>query len=240
MKYIIKWHIGNCSDAGLNCLKKSISSFRKFYPEAEFHILYNQIKKKELFNLNKFDVQYHDQINYLSSFPIKPLAGYQVHWKLYPPRINKDVHEISVDNDIVIFKRIKEIDLFLDSTKHTLLYQGLNGAHGYFSEYIPRGIRINSGIFGMPPHFDFIDKMKDIKMLDNWENKFDEQGLIAYVLLKDKKYFIIPLTSIPILESNFDIVAMTNDLCCGYHFVGVNYIDNHICWKNYCKRLKFI
>lgn len=227
MKYIIKWHVGNVSKSGFDCLNESVYSFRKFYPDAEFHICYNQIEPNKLSHFN--DIQLHNQLDFLSSFPIKPLDGYQVHWKLYPPRISKDVHEITIDNDIVIFDKVREIDLFLQSKDHTLLYQGLHGLHGSFSKYIPNGIRINSGIFGMPPYFDFINEMNNLLTVSDWKNKFDEQGLIALVLLKNKKYFIIPLTTIPILESDFDIDAITSDLCCGYHFVGVNYLKKHMC-----------
>ena len=232
----IRWNVGPINKEGLKCLEMSIRSFQDLYPNHQYNICYNQIEKS---NFKLKNVILHDQKIYLNHFPICPSNGYQVHWKLYPPKLESNTHEIVIDNDIIIFKKIKEIDLFLENNNYTLLYQGLNKLHGTFDSSIPKGIRINSGIYGTPPNFNFIENINKLN-IKKWKNKYDEQGLISSILLKNNRYYIIPLTCVPILESDFKIENLTHPLCCGYHFVGLNSNKNHKSWKDYNKLKHFI
>jgi len=226
---IFRWTIGPTNENGLDCLMESIKSFQRFYPNNEYYLFFNQIDRKMLYKFEKLDLIIKDQNDYLNNYKITPREGYQVHWKLYPSRVDISKHEISVDNDLIIFKKINEIDLFIKNNDYNLIYQGLNGAYGKFDKLIPKGLRINTGIFGFKPNFDIEQEINNIKY---WRDYFDEQGFISYVLSKSK-YYIIPLTSIPILESDFNFESMQHPLCCGYHFVGLNRLKEHFCWNEY-------
>lgn len=231
MKYLFRWTVGNINSAGLQCLRQCINNIKKLYPEADRVVCYNQINTELIKDL---DAELVDQNNYLDSFPIKPALGVNVHWKLYPVRLNLDIHEICLDNDIIIFDRIPEIDLFLKD-EVVLLYQGLNGFHGRYKDLIPKGIRFNSGIFGLPPKFDFVSIAKSI-VLPDWLDYFDEQGLVGSVLLSVGSYYMIPLTTLPIIQSEFDLnKIMGNKLCKGLHFCGLNRKEFHLAWNNYLK-----
>src|SRR5690606_18078303 len=126
----------------------SIESFLRLY-DADVVICHNcHIEKISHICFDDFSLI--DQTDIAKASKIPP-AG--VAWKLYPPRIDKTRHEISIDNDIIFTERIPEIDLFLNSDC-TLLLEGDSRTYGRFERYVPAGYEINSGIFGMPPGFD--------------------------------------------------------------------------------------
>lgn len=235
MRPIIRWSIGPVKPNGFKVLSLSVKATKKLFPECDLVICYNQISSEEIAQLEKLEVRLVNSELH-KSFLLKPSKGYNVYWKLYPPRIEINSSEIFLDNDIILTKRPPEINKFLENNS-TLLYQGLNAnKHGQFAKASPCGIRINSGIFGIPPHFDLNKRaLKIIKKLNitSWENRFDEQGLIAATLLEYCPYHIIPLTTVPILEPNFSLDKLTTESCCGYHFVKVNYEQSHEAWREF-------
>ena len=241
-KALIRWIIGPTKINGFKCLKQSVEKIKQLYPEFDLLICHNQLNEDQINFVKNLNVELFDQSQSINYLCISPESGYQVHWKLYPARMALNKHEIILDNDIVLFKRLREIDEFLESDS-TLMCQGINLLHGKFGKYVPTGIRVNSGLFGMPPNFDFYKIMKEnIKDYDllSWENRFDEQGLVASVLNKHKNKIFISLINLPIIESNFDLQSITTNACCGYHFVGLNYQDVHNGWENYIMKIKKI
>lgn len=218
MKPLVRWTIGPSTPAGYQCLKLSIESFLKFY-DADVVICHNcPAETMPLLCFGGF--QLIDQTKYAATSKIKPVG---VAWKLYPPRVDKIRHEISIDNDIVFTERIPEIDKFLE-TDCTLLLEGDSRTYGRFEKYVPSGYQINSGIFGMPPNFD-LHKYIDFYCQKDWElnalgqhkesKTFDEQGLVSLSLLDYHKHIIIPATSVTNCEREFVFAK-------GMHFIGLN------------------
>ena len=239
MKPLMRWSIGPVKPIGFRVLSLSVKLAKKIFPEFDFVICYNQISSEEIFKLEKLEIELINSELYVDEFFFKPSNGYHVHWKLFPPRIRMNSFEIFLDNDVVLTKRPPEIDKFLKEDS-TLLSQGLNAnLHGQFGSASPNGVRINSGIFGLPPHFDLNERALKIAKNHNitkWKNKFDEQGLIAATLLEYPFYHIIPITTVPILEPNFSLSGFTTSTCCGYHFVQVNYKTHPTC-KEFLRNL---
>lgn len=230
---LARWTIGPTLNDGFACLAKSVRQFANIYPEFDLLIAHNQLTNDKIKVIESLGVETCDQMHFVSSLDPMPVNGYNVHWKLYPPRFRTNAHEIVIDNDIIIRKRIREIDLFLESDS-VLLYQGLNGQHGIYEDLVPTGMRVNSGIYGMPAGYDFLKEIhRVVGTVRNWNGKFDEQGLVAATLSAYHTHYIIPLTTLPIVESHFDLKALTNPLCCGHHFVGINYNENHMAWNAY-------
>ena len=115
----------------------------------------------------------------------KPLG---VAWKLYPPRMRLSSHEIFIDHDLVLVSRVAGIDLFLrsdDAFLHTQSPLGLRN-YGRFDSLIPAGFRLNSGLFGLPPDFQF-----DMGSVGQWSEYFDEQGFVASLICRQSN--VIPL-----------------------------------------------
>lgn len=219
MKPLVRWTIGPATDAGYQCLKLSIESFLRLY-DADVVICHNCQRETISHICFQDKIQLVDQTEIAKASKIPP-AG--VAWKLYPPRIDKSRHEISIDNDVVFAERIPEIDRFLDGDC-TLLLEGDSRTYGRFERYVPAGYEINSGIFGMPPGFD-LHKYVDFYCHSDWElnalgehkeNKtFDEQGLVAIALLNYSNYVIIPSTSVTNCERELALAK-------GMHFIGLN------------------
>jgi hypothetical protein len=216
MKPIARWTIGESTKDGYECLEMSINSLLNFY-DFDIIICHNiNIKKLPTF-VKKFNLL--DQSRYVNLKP-KPKG---VAWKLYPPRIDLNNHELSIDNDIVFNEKINEINEFLKCNK-TLMLEDTCRAYGRFDKHINSKMQINSGIYGMPPKFDFESYVKFYSG-NEWQKNafyqhdksetFDEQGLVALALSNNSNYIIIPNTTVTNCENNL-IKGKGN------HFIGLN------------------
>lgn len=220
---------------GLKCLKLSVKLAKKIFPECDFAICYNQINSETLQQLKTLNVELFDSEKFTESFFIKPEYGQNVHWKLYPPRLKLNAHELFLDNDVILFKRPKEINDFFNSNIAVMLEGIVYENHGQFNEITPRGLKINSGIFGLPPNFDINKKASQLcreNGINKWEHRMDEQGMVATTIASSKQYEIISNVVVPIIEPDFEIDYLTTSQCCGYHFVQLNY-KKHNAWKNF-------
>lgn len=225
---LARWTIGNVKPRGYDCLIRSIESFLKLY-SAEVVICHNC----DVDRLPSEVLSYRliDQRKLIGTSNPQGVA-----WKLYPSRLAPDQHEIVIDNDIIFEQSISEIDLFLKDDA-TLLLGETSRTYGRFEKHVPPGHMINSGIYGMPPHFNlqkFIDFYGDEwqanALGEHKENfTFDEQGLVAMALLSHPRHFIIPATSVTNCELHLKDGF-------GYHFVGLNRRDFHIPYNLYRSR----
>jgi len=234
MKPLVRWTIGKVSKIGHEILKESIESFKKIYPEFDYIVCYNEIDSSDLEKLE--NVSYFLQTHDCCNIQIKPFSINA--WKLFPPRLRINSHEIFLDNDLVIHKRIPQIDNFLQNNKplcYGCIDENRRPPYGKFSNFFPKNnFILNSGIFGLPPNYDFENEITiNIKKvnLKKWEN-FDEQGLVAKCLLNKN----------PIFVNEYDISNCWLDYKYGkygYHFCGHN-TKKHIPWKKYKKQKIFL
>lgn len=112
-------------------------------------------------------------------------------WKICPPRIDKRVHEIVCDNDLIFLKKPKLILDFLSQTKVNFLIQDTNPYMSVFQRFFHEEDCFNSGLYGLHPDYDFQEDLvinwKECLDLDKEKKFFDysyEQGLICYTLYK--------------------------------------------------------
>lgn len=98
-KPIIRWTIGgNVSQHGIDCLGNSINCWKDLYGDSfDYFLCYNNIDVNKL----NFGVNLINQHEHLNSLSIQPNS---TAWKLYPPRISLQSHEIFIDNDLIIYK----------------------------------------------------------------------------------------------------------------------------------------
>lgn len=132
-------------------------------------------------------------------------------WKLYPPRIRIESHEIFMDHDIVLVDRIEKIDRFLESSDAFIYTQAASdlGNYGRFSDRVREGFRLNSGLFGLPP-----GRSLDLVGVGDWKEYFDDQGFVASIFCREKNLIKVDLEEIWICDS--DLLPKTAK---GYHFV---------------------
>lgn len=213
-------------------LEESIRLFKKLYPEFDLIVCYNEISKERLPKDIEFFFQTHD----CCSIPVKPKSINA--WKLFPPRLRIDSHEIFIDNDMIICGRIPQITEFL-SAKRPFCYGNYDERpfpYGSFAKLFTKTsgpqFKLNSGIFGLPPGYDFEkDLVYNIErsQLSEW-GYFDEQGLVATCLL-DKDPIFIGLEDVSNCWLKFEIGRH------GFHFCGHNAEELGL-WRRY--RRKFI
>ncbi len=236
MKPLIRWIIGPCHSRGLEILQHSVVSFHKLYKNRfDLMICYNQIDKPE-FRFD-FDVKYYDQVKAAKYDGIDfnvvngdTWAG--TGWKLCPPRIRLKSHEIILDNDEVFIDKPDLIEQFLDSD--TLLgFAAHHRAYGGLDRYQPTrfpvdpDLKLNSGLIGLPPCFDFAEQLKSI-----YDGKpvirHDEQGLVAAIFSKFKHQLIGFEDMLPLDETAYF------KQCKVAHFIHANSAQgHHKAWATY-------
>jgi hypothetical protein len=236
MKPLVRWTIGNVNKTGHEILKKSIRSFKKLYPNFDYIVCYNEIKYNDSDKIE--GIEYFSQSHECCDIPVKPFSINA--WKLFPPRLRINSYELFLDNDLVIHKKIPQIDEFLNNDRP--LCYGTHDKHrdfpyGRFSNFFSKNENnfiLNSGIFGLPPGYDFekeiiyfINKIS----LKKWEY-FDEQGLVAKCLLNKKPIFINANEI-----SNCWMDYKHGEYGC--HFCEHN-TKNLTAWKKYKKQKKFL
>lgn len=224
-KPIIRWTIGPVRPDGFKCLSLSVNSIRQLY-DADLVVYHNGLNLDQLELLKTLDVKLIDQANCLQESD-KPIG---VAWKLYPAT-TENVHQLFIDNDLIITKKIEGIDQFLKSDT-TLMIRGNSRNYGRFERHVPNGLEINSGLFGIPPNFDFKNLMEFYG--SNWTENclnnsrtWDEQGLVATVLSGYKKFQIIN----DISNCEYELIRSA-----GMHFIGLNRVFHHRPFKMYCCR----
>ena len=208
MKPIARWTIGAVSNTGFDVLRHSIVLFSKIYPEFERIVCFNSIEKSKIkFLEGKAQLfEQKEEYNVCDILPTNPNDEQQASgcgWKLCPPRLSLKTHELFIDNDLIIRKRIKEIDDWLKVQDEAIMSEGhpRSRMFGVFDEFIPKEINVCAGLFGLPPNFDFADRIKFFVSqkkvtIGGWE----EQGLTASIVTNSQKYRLIPLSKVHISE----------------------------------------
>jgi hypothetical protein len=205
MRKIVRWTIGQTNSHAVACLCKSIQLWRKLFDnQFEMVVCYNAampVVNCRLVNQNEFK----------DSLPFSPFT---TAWKLYPPRLDIESHEIFIDNDLVLYNKPDCIEEFL-RTNSCFITQAWKRSYGKNDSLVPENFTANSGLFGLPPGFDFQKAI--IRIGSRWETHFDEQGVVAAIMSKTKAN-IIPLRDIKVCvpEEEFGLARV------GMHFVGLN------------------
>jgi hypothetical protein len=222
VKPLVRWTIGPVSNEGFHCLHLSIQSFLSCY-DVEPVICHNQLTPLQREQIHSWGYHTCDQQSRISSSVIAPMG---VAWKLYPPRLDPSRHELFIDNDLIITKPIEEITKFF-SADTPLVMEGDNRLYGQYDKFIPPNFIINSGLFGLPPHFDFqLNKSWEINCPERpLSLTWDEQGFVAAILCEHKPLLISNETI-----TNCETTLIKSD---GMHFVGVNRTEYHSPFRLY-------
>jgi hypothetical protein len=193
-------------------------NFRKIYGKIFDYVIC--INGRDSSSLNNLDVEILIQSS-IEGCP-KPKG---VAWKLYPPRLNSEVHEIFIDHDVVLVDRIPKVDLFLSMQDAFMYSQSFSkdGEYGRFRNSVTQGFRLNSGFFGLPPGFSFL-----LEGLPEWEGYFDEQGFVASTFCRQKNLIRVELNDLWIcMDDNLPMGVK------GYHFCKTN---RNVSWSNFVEK----
>ena len=207
-KPLVRWTIGPCLPEGTHCLQLSIKLWKSHYGDTcDYVVCANGFNPDVEIPVVRAE-------NYRDTLPLLPQGP---AWKLYPPRMRMNSHEIIIDNDLLLFEPHPMIEEFLNSNR-TLTTEIYRRDYGSFDHLVPSDKLINSGIIGLPPGFDFEEKLRCVIRkvnLQEWQTHFCEQGAVAAVLEN------------PLIISNQDILIGINPEAFridsyGVHFVGMN------------------
>lgn len=233
-KPLLRYTIGRVSKSGHEILSESIRLAKKVYPEFDIAICYNNLTEDEIKLLPK-DGQKFSQEGITPDFNFEDEGSGRVRnffWKLIPSRLRMQSHELWIDNDIVINRRIPGVDRWLASSTG-LISRGFNRDYGIFSND-PELLKQDpycAGFFGLPPGFDLtkeISNLCDGKILCG----FDEQGLVAKIISNFNDRIVLDHNEMVLLSErwkpNYSFWFPP-----GMHFARSNRFDDHISWNMY-------
>jgi hypothetical protein len=228
LKPVVKWVIGPCDKVGFDVLNFSIKKFYNLYKDRfKYVICHNQITEKQIrfLPLNLID-EVVDQSLYEKSivFPFPKNRLFGPAWKLYPPRLYHQCHELLIDNDLVIYRKLPEIEEFLNSKDLFIITEAYERNYkGKFENKVRENFIINSGFVGIPPNFDYASHINEVllSVTDEsgfeWSSHFEEQSVVASIF-QNQNTKIIPLEKIQV-NSKF----IGNKIgFYGTHFTGTN------------------
>ena len=208
MKPLWRWVVGDVHKDGLSILRQSIKNVKSLYGSLfDYLVCFNGIEPSRL----PKGIEIYTQSTDLSLGNINGPT-----WKLCPPRIRENSHEIIVDNDILFYSRIPEIDIFLEG-ELGLMGEGMIRQFGIFDNNVKKGIKLNSGIVGYPPGFVF-----DTPNIE-WQTHFDEQGFVASIL--QNRCIVISIQCLSICLNGQETYGSH-----ATHFCGANY-GKHISYR---------
>lgn len=231
MKPLLRWTIGgNPHIIGFYLLKASVLGVKKLFGNRfDYVICYNNLTKDNFRRIKKLGIDLYEQ-SFCCEMEYEPKG---VAWKLYPPRLRPNSHEIFLDNDVVLHGKPSILEEFLSKKDLCFITEGY-GNYGRYKEKFQTTKHVNSGFFGIPPLFPFLDLIKYYQKDDEmreWQDYFDEQGLVASCLLNHKTV-IVPFEEINICDEFFE------NAWCGTHFVRVNVGHNKYLASKYTDALR--
>jgi hypothetical protein len=197
MKPIIRWTIGNAlTNASYEILRESVVAIKKLYHNNfEYFICYNEgvdVKKIKVKNVNLIRQNWEDcPIKLKKPIKINAKTNQKLNgsfWKICPPRLSIDTHEIILDNDLIFLKKPKIIESFLSTNNKNLIIEDSKVYLGEYEKLFENKKQgYNSGVIGLCPGYDFEkDIFNNFNLIDNKEDLDygQEQGLLMYSLYK--------------------------------------------------------
>lgn len=258
-KPIFRWTIGDCLQQGLDILVESIHRTTKALGIDNFDwvVCYNGLNKTTLQsiqnNIGNKPVQFIAQswatcpIDDNCQTPRRQDGSFEWNgtrcggtlWKVCPPRLRMETHEIVMDNDIVLLKKFPQIDEFLKSNKVLILEEPIRFYGRYDCLFPKDDICLNSGLMGFPPGYDY-----GKAILETWQrygsynnlSQADEQGLLTYTLNQQESIRISKDQMVEVLHRDFKTQITGREE--GIHFTQSNRIPNHCCWQKYKEVMK--
>jgi len=257
MKPLFRWTVGPCIQQGLDILAESVKKTTKTIGLDRFDwmICHNGLKESALSFLQNIvantpirlyeqkwiDVPIDEEMRYVQNedgtFNWNGNVCGGSFWKVVPPRMRMEAHEIVMDNDVILLNPIEEIEQFLKLDKVLVLHEPIR-FYGRYDYLFPTDHNcLNSGLMGFPPHYDF---GADIKK--NWEetgklkklSQADEQGLLMYTLNQKDHIGIGKHRVVEVLARDYTSSITGNEG--GIHFTQSNKIPNRS-WVQYNKLL---
>ncbi len=230
----IRWTIGDVSLEGFEALRLSIwGAHGAFGADAAYAVCVNNVPldvAKERVGELPVECAWHEVTREVPAFMRPHLDGGMAQgagWKLAPLRLFHDRHELSLDNDCILWAMPEPIRRWLESRDGAcLLAEDVRACFGRFANECGPAPR-NAGIRGLPPGLDLERAMTDVLRAHGdgrpLVSELDEQGLQVAALTRSRRTEVVPLADVTIC-SPFP-PHHTELGRCGAHFCGLNAHD---------------
>lgn len=219
-KPILRWTVGNVSDQGLLCFRMAVKKLFRLYEDTfDYYCLHNSIDVNRLQFLKDYPITFIDQTSHKNDLDL-PAVEKNPCWKLYPSRLDINRQEIFLDNDLILYRRLPAIDRFLSGESSFFITEAVARSYGAFNRINKRHHKINTGLFGIPPEFDFAAELNaTVKKvnLPNWYTHLDEQGCVANIF-EQRKFEFVTLDQVYVCHPDFPYKVGQY----GQHFVTLN------------------
>lgn len=244
MSLAIRWTIGDVRMRGFEMLRLSIASaVRLFGPSAQYLVCVNSVpldearlrtgpvpKCVEWRQVTTGDLP-NSLLQFFDSSVIEGMG-----WKLAPVRAFPDHHELTIDNDCILWNVPSGITQWLNSGRAGLLAEDADRCLGSFDWLVGPGA-FNAGIRGLPPGCDFEAELRSVlEAVASREcgplkvvAEIEEQGLQVAAMFRLKPLYLVTRTEVSICSPFWPRSPELGT--CGAHFVGMN--ARHIPWNYY-------
>jgi len=238
----IRWTMGDVGERGFEALRLSIwGAWNIFGSDAAYTVCVNTVsldQARARTGRVPDAVAWHDATRALPGF-LRGLFGpgmaEGVGWKLAPLRCFPHAHEISLDNDCILWRLPPSIEAWIQERHPNacLMAEDVTACYGQFASQCPREPR-NAGIRGLPPGFDLDAALREAIALRereagaplHLESELDEQGLQAAALSLRAPLRAVALREVAVCSPFHPHLPEPGE--CGAHFVGLN--TRHIAW----------
>lgn len=227
----IRWTIGDVSEPGFQALRLSIwGAWRLFGSAALYCVCVNTVA---LARARALTGAVPDAVRWRRSQPgdlpawlrrefLEREMAEGTAWKFAPPRIFPEFHELSLDNDVVLWREPAAVRAWLeDAPAACLIAEDVRACFGQFAVLCGPEPR-NSGIRGLPPRFDMAAALRAVlrERPARLVSETDEQGLQVAALSCAPRLHVVRVEDVSIC-SPFPPHQMHLGRC-GAHFVGLN------------------
>lgn len=228
----IRWTIGDVSDEGFEALRLSVwGAYRAFGEAAAYAICVNTVplaSAKLRTGALPAECSWHEVTCEVPSF-MAPYLGTGMAegaaWKLAPLQMFPDRHELSLDNDCVLWSVPDPVRRWLDAGDGScLLAEDVRACFGRFASECGGAPR-NAGIRGLPPGFELERAMLDVLRRHGHllTSELDEQGLQVAAVTRARPVEVVTLADVTICSPFPPHLPHLGR--CGAHFCGLNARD---------------
>ena len=243
----VRWTIGDVSDRGFEELRLSIhGAFNLFGDDAAYAVCVNTIAAsaaRARVGPLPVDVAWLDIArDRLPAFIADRLAANMSEgtgWKFAPLRLFEDRHELSLDNDCILWSMPEAIAAWLARPADEgacCFAADVRPAFGQFDSLAPSDRPLNSGIRGLPPRYDFAAALRStlaekerVNGRITLSSELDEQGWQATALWRAGPVHVVETDQVAICSPFWPHARSLGRH--GAHFVGSN--ARHIAWDYY-------
>lgn len=224
----VRWTIGDVSARGFEALRLSIwGAQRLFGSRARYAVVYNSLPRGAVeaqLGPTRAPVELIESDGGLPPSlrgRVDPRMADGVAWKLVPLRVFPAAHELSLDNDCILWSLPAELAAWLEDADGVLLAEDVRRCFGAFGGLCgPRPL--NSGIRGLPPGFDLDAAFAGVMASHDApiSSELDEQGLQAAALSATGRLRVVSTRDVSVCSPFPPHVPHLGR--CGAHFVGLN------------------